>query len=420
MINNFIINSGNSPAISTGNFADRGNAVDYTYGSLYSSIDTGNLAQSDGSNWIDLSSGGGGVNIYNSDGTLTGPRDVFCNSNILRFREVTLIRFDDTNNNEGFVMDFSFANEKIYTIHQGNDNGLKLDFPIKQYKLGDFNNTLNGTHFIVDDLNESILTYGSQQKGLSLLFNINKYLFGDTSDLNNGINLIVDDANYLIYFQQPAGPEGILVNFLTGDYKFGDFNNNNVGNAFLIENVTSTFKTVNGGADVGLYLNIGANSTFYFGDYNNLYNGTAFQILDGSEVIRTLNNNQTIGLKLDFNKDEYLLGDHSNVINGHYLRIDNANALIATYQYNIQSGIFMDASIWKFGNFGGSGCWAEFTAGHAEFTGNFNNSFFRLDDSAEYLQVSNNLTTTTAGLIAAKFIKIRIAGTNYKIPLHLA
>jgi len=69
---NDVLNQKGSPALYSDTFANRP-AFGYT-GRLFISTDTNEIYRDTGTSWVLISSGGGGVNIYNSDGTLTAAR----------------------------------------------------------------------------------------------------------------------------------------------------------------------------------------------------------------------------------------------------------------------------------------------------------------------------------------------------------
>jgi len=69
---NDVLNQKGSPALYSDIFANRP-AFGYT-GRLFISTDTNEIYRDTGTSWVLISSGGGGTNIYNSDGTLTGTR----------------------------------------------------------------------------------------------------------------------------------------------------------------------------------------------------------------------------------------------------------------------------------------------------------------------------------------------------------
>lgn len=104
------------------------------------------------------------------------------------------------NNQCNFTVDPS--NLVIYSGNQGTISGLKLDFSNNTYELGDIPNgqgleiyvntrnytlgdyldTYNGTRIIVNDIQEKIFTqHGGQTKGLYLDFANNQYYIGDTN-----------------------------------------------------------------------------------------------------------------------------------------------------------------------------------------------------------------------------------------------
>jgi hypothetical protein len=91
---------------------------------------------------------------------------------------------------------------------------------------------------------------------------------------------------------------------------------------------------------------------------------------------------QEQGLKLDYVGQKYNVGDFDAIYNGTNLAINDA-------------------------------------AGTARLGSVFNSSleYFGVDFDNEWLEATDGLTATTAGAAAARFIKIRIGSTNYKIQL---
>jgi len=71
-IYNYVTNQKGSPALYSDVFANRPAAG--FIGRLFISTDTLEIYRDNGTTWDLISGGGGGVNIYNSNGTLTGAR----------------------------------------------------------------------------------------------------------------------------------------------------------------------------------------------------------------------------------------------------------------------------------------------------------------------------------------------------------
>jgi hypothetical protein len=80
---NAVINQGGTPAMLSNTLALRP-AFGYR-GRIFIATDTREIYRDTGTSWELISSGGGSVNIYNSDGTLTGNRTVTAGSNDLTF-----------------------------------------------------------------------------------------------------------------------------------------------------------------------------------------------------------------------------------------------------------------------------------------------------------------------------------------------
>lgn len=80
---NQVINQQGSPALFSATLANRP-AFGYT-GRIFIATDTREIYRDTGTSWELIGSGGGSVNIYNSDGTLTGVRTIAQNNNDLTF-----------------------------------------------------------------------------------------------------------------------------------------------------------------------------------------------------------------------------------------------------------------------------------------------------------------------------------------------
>jgi hypothetical protein len=83
----YVINQLGSPALNSNTFANRP-APGFT-GRIFISTDTREIFRDTGTAWELIGSGGSGVNIYNSDGTLTGGRTVNLANNRLTFTDDT-------------------------------------------------------------------------------------------------------------------------------------------------------------------------------------------------------------------------------------------------------------------------------------------------------------------------------------------
>ena len=133
---NSVLNQLGSPAIYSDVFANRP-AFGYT-GRLFISTDTNEIYRDTGTAWVLISSGGGGVNIYNSDGTLTAPRTVTMAAHTLTFEggaSVNRIAMS-ADNNVARIFSFRTANVQRWAFRvDGNETGSNAgaDFALRSY-----------------------------------------------------------------------------------------------------------------------------------------------------------------------------------------------------------------------------------------------------------------------------------------------
>jgi hypothetical protein len=121
---NSVLNQLGSPAIYSDVFANRP-AFGYT-GRLFISTDTNEIYRDTGTAWVLISSGGGGVNIYNSNGTLTAARTVTMAAHTLTFEggaSVNRIAMS-ADNNVARIFSFRTANVQRWAFRvDGNETG---------------------------------------------------------------------------------------------------------------------------------------------------------------------------------------------------------------------------------------------------------------------------------------------------------
>jgi len=133
---NSVLNQLGSPAIYSDVFANRP-AFGYT-GRLFISTDTNEIYRDTGTAWVLISSGGGGVNIYNSDGTLTAARTVTMAAHTLTFEggaSVNRIAMS-ADNNVARIFSFRTAGVQRWAFRvDGNETGSNAgaDFALRSY-----------------------------------------------------------------------------------------------------------------------------------------------------------------------------------------------------------------------------------------------------------------------------------------------
>lgn len=139
---NQVINQQGSPALFSATLSNRP-AFGYT-GRIFIATDTREIYRDTGTSWELIGSGGGSVNIYNSNGTLTGNRDVQLNGNLLRFRSTTTnasvaIR-NDLNPSSGecsSILEMAGQGAFVRGIAGANHPGFRTILPGTQFFYGD-------------------------------------------------------------------------------------------------------------------------------------------------------------------------------------------------------------------------------------------------------------------------------------------
>lgn len=148
-----------------------------------------------------LSPGGGGTNIYNSDGTLTGNRTLIANNFQLTFQDINILEINGPllNNGRTFVID--------------NTN--------KTYQIGDIDGSLNRTFLEISDINPYIKTsYGGNDIGLKLYFANSVYQFGQITG-GNTTYLEIDDNLQVFRFYNNGVSNGLYLSFSNDVYFLG-------------------------------------------------------------------------------------------------------------------------------------------------------------------------------------------------------
>jgi hypothetical protein len=414
-------------------FANRPAASGSFY--VFYSIDTQEIFYDSGA-WILLGSGGA-VNIYNSDGTLTGNRDVFQNNRNLRFRNIGV--FAAFGNNVGFFVDGS--SNYIRTELQGLING--INFTFQHFQIGQIQGGQR-TNLNINDFNQLIKTSNQGNvKGLLLDFANNYYQFGQIIGAYQ--NLTIDAANFYTYFSYYGLPNGLQLNYANNTFDFGGFNSGN-GTYFSVDDTNQIIKTINQTNNIGLKLDF-ANGYYQFGtqtfangigllidnnsglistedqingsngiaiqlfpspnisigDYANAGNNTIFYVEDTAGIIRTIYQGNDIGLKLDFANSSYELGDLS--ANGTFLQIANIQQIFQVINNTNANGLIIDFNQNNF-QFG-------------QITGG-NTTYLTIDDVATYpIQIDGtNILSGTSGGSSGQHLKIKLNGVDYKIKLE--
>jgi len=179
---------------------------------------------------------------------------------------------------------------RIYT----SNSGFYLDYNVRQYRFGEYNNIFNGVYLNIDDINRQVsFTDNNVIDGLFLDYNNNTYSFGSLTTTNY---LSIDSSNFLfnlflnntnvINFDLTIGTgflclqqnAQIYFDAATASVAMGDYNNTGTyGSTLICNDSTGQILTkFQGVAFVGMKLDF-ANNIFAFGDYNGLNTLTYFQ-----------------------------------------------------------------------------------------------------------------------------------------------
>jgi len=286
-LSNAVTNTGNTPNITTGNDANKGSATNYTFGSIFSAIDTANLYQSDGASWVNLSGGGGGTNPT---------------PNFLPF------------NNAGTFADAPIYWDTQFNILYSGDNsffgnsGFSIDFMNNIYKFGDFGSSggPNPSHLEIQYGSLYTICNG-KVNGLSCSLPAYDYTFGDATDFNIGFQMEYNSALMKTYFNNIV--KGFNFNFNTNDYWLGDFDNQSVA-LKMSYNSKETFFYYDGNKD-GIWFDYN-NGNYYFGEFTGIANSTHIYLQDGAEAINF--NSQSNSFSINLNNSNTCLGFSSNFI----------------------------------------------------------------------------------------------------------
>ena len=399
------------------NFANRPAASGSFY--IFYSIDTQEIYYDNGA-WILIGSGGGGVNIYNSDGTLTGNRILNANNNNLDFQNIDNLNLFTTNANFGGQIsikffdagqqitslsifqnaislnsfniltnnfsDFNVTDTLIKSRFQGNDIGLKLDFANSVYQFGQLNGN-NNTYLQIDDFNEILKT--------------------QSSGIIDGLNF--DFANEIFEFGQINSANGvhIKINGSAGiDTLQTIYNNNEQGLELQLNNSIYRLGHLVGGNQTQINLDDTLQSIILESSINIPGEEIKLLINGGSSALVVTQFQQTdIGLKLDFANTIYKLGQLSGG-NNTYLEIDDNLQVFRFYNNGVNNGLYLSFSndVYFLGAISGT-----------PFAG----AQFRVNNNDPYpLQLEGTgIINASAGGASGQHLRIKINGTDYKIAL---
>lgn len=183
----------------------------------------------------------------------------------------------------------------------GGFTGLGLDFGNRVTYIGDWNNLINGTTFVVNDNSQTIYTLrGGTNNGIVFDFNLKTYQFGD---MGVSTSIFIDSNNEYISFNISSIQLGIIDNINS----FVQFGNN----------------------ECILLLDF-ANRTSILGDYGNFGIGLYLQVDNNNNFIGAYNSNGNYGLALEYANNIFSLGDRSGLVNNTYIAVDDSASSINT------------------------------------------------------------------------------------------
>lgn len=166
IVNNSVVNTKGTPSSITDNFANRPLASAVPTGTLFFSIDTSVIYQSDGSTWVTYGGGGSTPNLSqvltqgnNADNyiRLENSKAFVSQENTNQAGNQTYLAYQvlvnaGTNNNTGIFFEEASGN-KMFTFKDGVafKAGFSLNLDTHQYLFGDYFNGNNGTQIVIDD-----------------------------------------------------------------------------------------------------------------------------------------------------------------------------------------------------------------------------------------------------------------------------
>jgi hypothetical protein len=143
----------------------------------------------------------------------------------------------------------------LKSVYNGNDVGLKLDFEVGSYILGETNHNISiysGSEetYIINKYIEQSDPSGTNKFIVDGFNNVIK-----TQYQNNDIGLKLDFANQIYTLGRSSDKLGFTAQFIDGKFYVGDVDTNQ--NYLLIDSGDGIYKTVYGGNETGFNLNVG-------------------------------------------------------------------------------------------------------------------------------------------------------------------
>ena len=259
------------------------------------------------------------------------------------------------------------------------------------YKIGDYNNDVNGSSFIIDDGNEEIYT-NLLGDGITFRYGLRLYVppryerpspvtqIGDFNDVFGGGYLEVNNGvadNYYIKTFSGNNQLGLSLDFGSNVYSLGDYAGVVSGTSINVDVQNSLIYTYLGGTNAGLYFD--SNTGFYQYGVNL---GIA---------------NQVFGLEI--NLSQVYIGDVGGIYANRYINIDNTNEYILTSSF----GLFID--------YGSRNCIL------GDYDGAGNNTFLQINDVDGRWYMSGNLSAGGASGSSGNYLTVWVGGVEYRIDL---
>jgi hypothetical protein len=307
----------------------------------------------------------------------------------------------------------SLPNTFWQTVNGGIGFGFATSLGTGENYIGDFNNLIDGKFLKVqnDTITSRIFT---SQSGFYLDYNVRQYRFGEYNNFFNGTHLFVDDTTELIFTKNNNVSTGLSCDFNIRQFLLGSYGAGSL-TYLSIEDSLGVISTKYQTNSVGLNLDL--NSKLYsFGDFNNTLYGTTLIVNDQNKYITTKDGINEKGLRCDFQAEYYYLGDYNNITNGTFLQINNLNTIIDTKFNGNPFGLSCDFSS------GAINCFL------GDYIGYNNTTFIQVEDATKNItfNLSNNLIfngaaleSPSAGGNSGKHLVITLNGNQYKIKLEL-
>lgn len=182
----YVVNQLGSPALNSNTFVNRP-SPGFT-GRIFISTDTREIYRDTGTAWELIGSGGGSVNIYNSDGTLTGNRIVNLNNKTLFFTDnvngnvALTVRNAATNSTA--LSRFDVLNDQSNVMTLGKNSSIFAGYKINGPSDGIIYNGTNGNISILNDNTSGIIRFaaGGSSTAQMTLTSLGRLLLGTTTD----------------------------------------------------------------------------------------------------------------------------------------------------------------------------------------------------------------------------------------------